>query len=266
MYLYPNSLTRVAALYRNVPWHAPDFRLYLRSLLRIGGWRKFMERADKFFMMIGSEGQEFLIRKGYAFRPIVLNRVNDKGVLIIWGNVDIYDEARQLICRGSDNEIVQYLFHSRQSLTQKKRSLEEAITHLSTLPYKFDMGAYNRVVMDKLPGGRGSVPMSKNGLSPDFSTVDEALYRGERQFANKKIKLTGSRVEDYKLANKLFGLKKTPGGYVWHHLDDWDPITGKCTMQLIKREYHWHAIYGEAVDHIGGVGVWSQFHGIKYKP
>ena len=26
--------------------------------------------------------------------------------------------------------------------------------------------------------------------------------------------------------------------YTWHHLDDFDPVTGECTMQLVRRDIH----------------------------
>ena len=42
------------------------------------------------------------------------------------------------------------------------------------------------------------------------------------------------------------GQKSTPKGYVWHHLDDYDPLTNTGTMQLVKQQAH------NGISHVGG--------------
>lgn len=60
--------------------------------------------------------------------------------------------------------------------------------------------------------------------------------------ASVKIKLTGSREDDYKAANMYFNLgdmKKSPiADYVWHHVDDYDVRTGMATLQLVQIPAH----------------------------
>ncbi|GAA0246977.1 hypothetical protein GCM10010492_53240 [Saccharothrix mutabilis subsp. mutabilis] len=47
-----------------------------------------------------------------------------------------------------------------------------------------------------------------------------------------RIKLTGNRKMDEKLANEAAGLKSTPKDYTWHHHQD----SGR--MQLIRQDVH----------------------------
>ena len=81
--------------------------------------------------------------------------------------------------------------------------------------------------------GKG-VKFNKYGF-PDFS-----------EFAKESVVvkgLSGNRYHDFKLANKQAGLKSTPKGFTWHHVQD-----GR-TMQLIPTDLH------RAVRHTGGVSV-----------
>jgi hypothetical protein len=77
-----------------------------------------------------------------------------------------------------------------------------------------------------------------------------------------KIKLTGSRYEDFKEANRLAGFRgaRPPKGYTWHHLADYDPATGEATMQLVEIGAH-EATY----PHKGAVYQYEQTTGTEYK-
>jgi filamentous hemagglutinin len=55
--------------------------------------------------------------------------------------------------------------------------------------------------------------------------------------------LTGNYAIDAAKANSVLGLKSTPTGYVWHHVED------AMTMQLVPQDLHW------AVRHTGGAAV-----------
>ncbi len=70
-------------------------------------------------------------------------------------------------------------------------------------------------------------------------------------------KLNGSDYFDFKLANELAGLNilKTKG-YTWHHLDDFDPVHGTCTMQLVETKFHI-----KTNPHFGSVEIVKQFFG-----
>ena len=78
------------------------------------------------------------------------------------------------------------------------------------------------------------------------------MQAGEKNIV--KIKLTGVDNLDKKLANRLAGFKRNPKGYTWHHLDDYDPITNTCTMQLVKTRFH-EITY----PHYGGVEIVKKY-------
>ena len=70
---------------------------------------------------------------------------------------------------------------------------------------------------------------------PDFSPYSKAQV---------DIKgLTGNYAKDAAMANKAVGLKSTPNGYVWHHVEN------AKTMQLVPKDIH------NAARHTGGAAV-----------
>lgn len=77
--------------------------------------------------------------------------------------------------------------------------------------------------------------------------------------------MTGSRGKDF---TRAFDQAKIPRrmrktikkDYVWHHVDDFNPKTGTCTMQLIRKDAH-IATY----PHTGACAQYSKHHGVKYK-
>ena len=123
-----------------------------------------------------------------------------------------------------------------------------------------------KVVYSK--GGQDGYPkLSANKLAPDFSdNINECLHPS---VIGKKIEIsitgqmnsTTTKVGDVELANQAAGIsgKNTPAGYTWHHLDDFNPNTGKCTMQLVKTTEH-----QKCVPHTGGVKQWENFSGKSY--
>ncbi|MBC9876347.1 HNH endonuclease [Bradyrhizobium sp. INPA01-394B] len=75
-----------------------------------------------------------------------------------------------------------------------------------------------------------------------------------------KIKPTGSRRDDFNLANEDGKFPGIPKGYMWHHVDDFDPTSGEATLELIPREAH-----RAALPHAGSVAQYEKHHGVKYK-
>ncbi|MBS5775388.1 MAG: PAAR domain-containing protein [Enterobacter cloacae] len=75
-----------------------------------------------------------------------------------------------------------------------------------------------------------------------------------------KIQYTGDYDLDFQAANKAAGLnqKKAPSGYVWHHLDDYDPRTNTGTMQLVEQGAH------RGIPHKGGVSQYKLATGKAY--
>ncbi|MBU0632393.1 HNH endonuclease, partial [bacterium] len=78
------------------------------------------------------------------------------------------------------------------------------------------------------------VQFNKQGF-PDFSPYSKAEVNING--------LTGNYVKDAAIANKVVGLKSTPEGYVWHHVENGN------SMQLIPRDIH------NVVRHTGGSAV-----------
>lgn len=90
----------------------------------------------------------------------------------------------------------------------------------------------------------------------------EALYVTEDGTSGiVVIEATGSRTKDFSLANEALGLKDTPDGYVWHHVDDYDVKTNCLTLQLVKDEAH-HA----SKPHLGACAQYDAVNGPSYNP
>ncbi len=67
---------------------------------------------------------------------------------------------------------------------------------------------------------------------------------------------------DFHEANKAAGLSDTysyeaPRGYVWHHMDDFNPLTGECSMQLVKSTAHTKV---PGMTHSGSVAQWKSYY------
>jgi hypothetical protein len=109
--------------------------------------------------------------------------------------------------------------------------------------------------------------LSANKLAPDFSdNINNCLHP---DVVGKKIAITvtgqmnsnATKIGDVELANQAAGIagKNAPTGYTWHHMDDFNPATGKCTMQLVKSTEH-----QKCIPHTGGVKQWENFYGQTY--
>ncbi|WP_407929078.1 RHS repeat-associated core domain-containing protein [Intestinirhabdus alba] len=93
-------------------------------------------------------------------------------------------------------------------------------------------------------------------------------YSGSNALYNKRpgvkpvviIEYSGDYDIDFQRANAKAGLDQisTPRGYVWHHLDDYDPVTNKGTMQLIEKEAH------RGINYNGGVSQYKAATGRVY--
>jgi hypothetical protein len=103
------------------------------------------------------------------------------------------------------------------------------------------------------------LPKSQRGTSVDFAETSYLYPVTGKQKNIVKIILTGDRNLDKKLAYKLSGISPNKN-YTWHHLDDYDPITNTCTMQLVLKEIH-EATY----PHYGAVAIIEEFFSLIYK-
>ena len=87
--------------------------------------------------------------------------------------------------------------------------------------------------------GYPGIKTTPNG-GPDFSGTPY-LYKpkpGEKNIV--EIDYKGGRRDDFKAANEKAGIPGTdaPEGYTWHHVDEYNPKTGKGTMQLVRSDAH----------------------------
>ncbi|TPW66418.1 HNH endonuclease, partial [Providencia stuartii] len=92
-------------------------------------------------------------------------------------------------------------------------------------------------------------------LKPDGTPVEPIV----------KIKYTGNYPDDFEAANLAgFGQKSTPmldgERYLWHHLDDYDPITNEGTMQLVVSDSH------NGIQHKGGVSQFKDTNNVSEYP
>ncbi len=114
--------------------------------------------------------------------------------------------------------------------------------------------------------GFPGIKTTENG-GPDFAGT-EYLYPVEGEQKNiVTIKMTGSRKSDFKEANELALFPDAGDGspskdYTWHHLDDYNPETGTCTMQLVNRNAH-----EKTKPHKGACAQYDDYQGKKiYNP
>ncbi|MBD5465426.1 MAG: hypothetical protein HDR22_06355 [Lachnospiraceae bacterium] len=75
-----------------------------------------------------------------------------------------------------------------------------------------------------------------------------------------QITMTGSRATDFAEAYKKSGIPSNTKGYTWHHVHDFDPVTGKTTMQLVKTETH-----VANIPHKGSVSQFEKEFGVTYE-
>ena len=80
-----------------------------------------------------------------------------------------------------------------------------------------------------------------NGI--DFTPQGFPNLRPYAIFETKLSGLTGKRAKDDRRANNAVGLKSTPEGYSWHHVED------GVTMQLVPSDIH------KSIKHTGGFAV-----------
>lgn len=100
--------------------------------------------------------------------------------------------------------------------------------------------------------GIDKIYASRAGGTPDFSKGDgvKLLYRSELsdgnvvKFKNRHLDKAQSRELDNKEVWAKFQehyglsaqeLKNVEKEYMWHHIDDFDPITGEYSLQLVKK-------------------------------
>lgn len=97
----------------------------------------------------------------------------------------------------------------------------------------------------------------RGGLDYSNSNALYPVKEGQRNIV--KIEYTGVYGDDFEKASQAaLGQKSTPKGYIWHHLDDYNPSTNTGTMQLVKQDAH------TGISHIGGCSQYKEATGNPY--
>lgn len=118
--------------------------------------------------------------------------------------------------------------------------------------------------MEQVPVGAARPYQQRDVNSINTNLPNQWAY--SPSFVNTKlivqtsIKLTGSRRADYLAAEKNTGKKHKARTTVWHHVYDFDPISGGCTMQLV----HWQD-HADTVPHAGGCKAFAVSRGRPYR-
>ena len=111
--------------------------------------------------------------------------------------------------------------------------------------------------------GYVGIKSTKNG-GVDFRGTDYVYKRIKGGETIVDIEMSGSRRGDVARAFDAANIspymrKYIQMNYTWHHLDNFDPLTNRCTMQLVLNEAH-VATY----PHIGAVAQYEKYYGVIY--
>ena len=115
---------------------------------------------------------------------------------------------------------------------------------------------YDRAIEKGLEGVKKT---DNGGVSFEDSPYIYTNEHGDKAVVT--IKATGNRSADFDAANAAFGLEKTPEGYVWHHVDDYNVKDGTITLELVKDDAH-----NATKPHSGGCAQYDAVNGPSYNP
>jgi hypothetical protein len=204
----------------------------------------FNLRATELLNTLSPENLAQLKQANIAFRFNIAQATKKRKAG--WGHTDLFDHLGNKLCQGTSfGDLDTFLRNLAKTDEEKIEQMQ-------------------RIVADLLPrkGFEGKL-RSDRGLGPDFRKAESkngyyALYNRDLSFGEVKIPITGVRSTDEKMSNLIKGLTNTPYNYTWHHLDDFDPVTRTCTMQLVEKRWH-------RVKHSGAVELWTALFGIRYR-
>ncbi|WGH74649.1 HNH endonuclease [Tenacibaculum tangerinum] len=202
-----------------------------------------------------------------------LKVIKEKGAR---SNISVLDKEGDVVMKGKQNDIELYLQMMRKSdkeiLSKYDELLELAVRtdNKRFNPFKEALEEFRRAGINILPSGKKGGVIGGKGLVPDYLHNPEFLFNKDKRFGSIKIKVTGVDRDDFKLCNEIAekispGFKSKiskgadkPDGYAWHHMDDYNPLTGECTMQLVLSDVH-----TSCFPHKGAPGLIELLFGIK---
>lgn len=229
---------------------------------------------NEFFYYLRKDSQKFLESGEVFFK---YGKYGFEDLTDPEGLVDMFTKGEEMILRVRDSVMLDsFLLAYRQSDNQKKEFMEGVVAVLKDNadncfnPQKARKSIKRYLKLDI------DIPLGPNKLAPDYKPIKDTLINGNKLVyhfgdppaeAITKIKYTSVLDADFRLAYKKLGLtsdqiKEAEKLYVWHHLDDFDPVTGEGTMQLVLRELHnpAQAGYGPSLRHTGGTAMWRKFY------
>lgn len=176
-------------------------------------------------------------------------------------NIDILDDSGDMIYRGNAEDLDEFIKIYKAGNKVKRINLRRIIDDITVnlKDFIYDASETKRIFGHNIPPSEGKWA---NGLAPDFKKAPKHLFGQRTDFGEITIKMTGSRKHDEKAAiakaiekGLIDKPDDIPDHYTWHHLDDFNPETGECTMQLIPTIMH-----NEIGDHVGSVAIWKRFY------
>ena len=179
---------------------------------------------------------------GSAFAPATGGASLLAGIKLVGvGAVEIAVGAGTIVISSREMaEHLQLFFNAAQSLSSYTRAPRRPSASNDRLLDKTEPKPDGSIdyTMKADSGREYTITYSKEGF-PDFTDYKHPVYNGEYE-----IELTGSRPKDFQLANAKIGVKETPTGYTWHHMEN-----GK--LILVETEVH------HLFPHTGGFAIYK---------
>lgn len=257
---------KLGIFFRKIPVHTDINTLVDVILYYDKGYDRFLnDLVDE-----STNGARLLLESGDVYLGFKIFRKED--IKNLGACTDLFDMASNVMKLRIRNaqDLSNFSFYHKLSDMEKKVRLEKVIKELKkNTDYVFDpVKAKKATHID--------IPPSINGLAPDYYDLKDTMYEGNRvvyrsgeKDAILKINYSSVRDIDFRLAYNQLGISndkivEIEKLYVWHHLDDFDPVTGVGTMQLVLKSLHNASGYGNALNHTGGVAIWKFFHLVEY--
>jgi hypothetical protein len=159
------------------------------------------------------------------------SKIDDLGSRITQQELKVIDDAMKKL--GITSKIPKNSLNSADSL----KRMEKIYDTLKTMKKSNKFNPKKNKLLEK----GLNIPLSKNGVTANYEGTSFLFKTMGNEKNIVRIKLTGNRAHDNKLAFELSGIKPTDdilNNYVWHHMNDFDPNTGTCVMQLVEDSVH----------------------------
>ena len=135
---------------------------------------------------------------------------------------------------------------------KKKQELADRVAQ----EYNAKYHPYEKALSRNLNG----VKETPNG-GVSFEDSDVLYINEDGTKAIAVIEASGNRGTDFDRANKTFGFERTPDGYVWHHVDNYNVHNNTCTLELVRDDAH-----NDVIPHAGSCAQYDAVNGPHYNP